>query len=112
MILLNIKINYDPANVRFYEGVNPEEDIEVIMPYMGSIHLKDHKGFKGDYNFPALGEGYINWKKIFEITNKYHFKGPFITEIELQGPKVIIEEKQIDQSQKVSYDFLQDFNWE
>ncbi len=82
------------------------------MPYIGSIHLKDHKGSKGDYNFPALGEGYINWKKIFEITSKYNFKGPFMAEIELQGPQVIIEEKQIDEAQKVTYEYLQQFNLE
>jgi len=105
----HVKINYDTANVRFYEGVNPEEDLDTIIPYVGHIHLKDHKGSKGDYNFPTIGDGDINWNKIFEIIDKHNFKGPFTAEIELQGPKVKIEEFIIDEAQKKSHEFLKRF---
>jgi len=92
--------------------VNTEDDLDIIMPYIGHIHLKDHKGSKGDYNFPAIGDGDINWKKIFEITDNHNFKGPFSAEIELQGPEVKIEESLIDDAQKTSYEFLKQFKLE
>ena len=105
-----VGINYDTGNVRFYAGTNPEEDLTTIMPYVKHIHLKDHRGSVGDYDFPALGQGEINWQKVFAVLDRHSYRGPFSAEIELRGPKVNIPEPEIDEAQKSSYEFLRLFD--
>lgn len=103
----NIKLNYDTANVIFYGNVKPETDIQNALPYMGYAHLKDHgSGKLKDWNFPPLGEGIIDFEKIFKLLEK--FDGPASVEIELDGKEHSITE--INQAVKKSYNFLKTFN--
>ncbi len=80
-----IKLNYDTANVIYYEDVLPEDDIEYGVEYLVHIHLKDKRGGKGEYDFPALGKGTINFDRIFSILSKYNYSGPLSIEIEFDG---------------------------
>lgn len=99
----NIKLNYDTANVIFFGDVAPEEDLPYALPYMGYIHLKDYEtGTFKEWNFPALGEGLIDFDKIFEMLKK--FDGPASVEIEFEGKEHSLEE--INNAVKKSYDFL------
>jgi len=81
----HIRLNYDTANVIYYEDVRPEVDIEYGMDYLVHIHVKDKRGGKGEYDFPALGRGTINFEKIFTILSKHNYKGPLSIEIEFDG---------------------------
>jgi len=85
----NVKINYDPANVIFYEGANPEEDIMDVVDYIAHFHIKDKLEDKGVWNFPAIGEGYINFRTLFDILYNNNYHGPLSFEIEFlnKGPK-------------------------
>ncbi len=104
----NVKLNYDTSNVIFYGGVRPEEDIEAALPYMGYLHLKDHgSGKKEDWNFPALGEGVVDFEKIFDSVKGY--SGPISVEIEFDGKEHSLEE--INEAVKKSYDFLKEYNY-
>jgi len=92
----NIGINYDPANVIYYQGLRPEEDIvNLPIEYLKHIHLKDKMGGKGEYNFPAIGEGNIDYTKIFNFLKAKNYEGPFSFEIELdknpESPEVVDE---------------------
>src|SRR6266852_2679168 len=54
-------INYDAANVRFYTGQDPVADLESceadLADYLIHVHIKDHAGGRGEWNFPPLGGG-------------------------------------------------------
>ena len=56
-----VRLAYDPANFLYYEGVRPEERIEQVAPFIGHTHLKDHRGGKGNPDFPLIGEGETNY---------------------------------------------------
>jgi sugar phosphate isomerase/epimerase len=104
----NIKLNYDTGNVIFYGNTRPETDLPFALPYMGYVHLKDNgSGKYKDWNFPALGEGIIDFDKIFEILKD--FDGPASVEIEFEGKAHSLEE--INKAVKTSYDFLKKWSY-
>jgi len=82
-----IQLNYDTANVIYYVGVRPEEDIEHGIDFIAHVHLKDKVGGKGEYNFPYLGKGNIDFKKIISILQNNHYEGPLSIEIEFDGKR-------------------------
>lgn len=101
----NVRLNYDTANVRFYGDTDPVDDIEITLPYMVHCHLKDHVGGKKDWNFPALGEGEIDFKKLFGIMEAKGWHGPLTVELEFQGePWPPLDE--VNRAMKASYDYL------
>jgi sugar phosphate isomerase/epimerase len=79
----NVKINYDTGNVIYFNNTRPEEDIKYAVPYLGIIHLKDSSGKFKDWDFPAIGEGNIEFEKIFNALENYD--GPISLEIEFNG---------------------------
>lgn len=79
----NIKVCYDTANVIYYDNVRPEDDINYIAEHIGYLHMKDKKGLKGVWNFPALGNGNTKFEIIFNALQRVNFTGPFSVEIEL-----------------------------
>jgi len=81
-----IGVNYDTANPRYYHNVQAEDDIEKVIDWILNIHMKDHIGGKGDFNFPAVGDGEVHFHKIFRILKKHNWKGPVSAEIEYEGP--------------------------
>ena len=102
-----VLINYDTANVIFFgdADVDMEEDLEFSMDKIGYLHLKDKAGGIKEWNFPALGKGYVDFPMIFEKLEKAKNKSPFSIEIEFtdKGPKDLDE---INRAVKDSYDFL------
>ena len=79
----SIKINYDTANVIFYSGLRPEEDIHFAAANVAHVHLKDKLGGKQVCNFPGLGQGDIDFTRIFDTLEQAGYQGPFSIEIEL-----------------------------
>jgi sugar phosphate isomerase/epimerase len=78
-----VRINYDTANAVFYGGVRPEEDLQYALPYMSFLHIKDTGGKKGVWDFPVLGEGTVDFNKIFNLIKDY--EGPISLELEFDG---------------------------
>jgi len=103
-----IRLNYDTANVIYYVDTRPEDDIEYAIDYLVHVHVKDKRGGKGVYDFPALGEGNINFAKIFDILSRHSYKGPFSIEIEFDG-KRNESLNEVDKAVKESYQFLKQF---
>lgn len=100
-----IRLNYDTANVIYYAGVRPEEDIKYGIEFIAHIHLKDKIGGKGEYNFPYLGKGNIDFKKIFTILQRNRFEGPLSIEVEFDGKrKETLDD--VDYAVKKSFEFL------
>jgi sugar phosphate isomerase/epimerase len=100
-----VLINYDTANVIFFADVNMEEDLDIAMEKIGYMHLKEKAGDPKEWNFPALGKGYVDFPMIFKKLKKAENNCPFSIEIEFtkEGPKDLME---INQAVKDSYDYL------
>ena len=49
------------------------------------MHLKDHRGGKGDWDFPAPGDGTIDFGAVLGILEAGGYRGPLSVEIEFQG---------------------------
>ncbi len=80
-----VRINYDTANSEYFAGLPVLEDIEPTLPYLAHCHLKDKIGGKGDWNFPALGEGHIDFAALLSVLERAGYTGPFSVEVEFQA---------------------------
>jgi L-ribulose-5-phosphate 3-epimerase len=100
-----VLVNYDTANVIYFAGVDPLEDMPTCIDKIGHMHIKDKLGGRGEWNFPALGEGHVNFSAIFEILNKSGNNSPLSIEIEFTkaGPKDLAE---VNQAVRDSFDYL------
>ena len=101
----NIRINFDPANVHYYnQGVDAVEELRKIAPYVASVHLKDTNGGYHTWHFPALGEGVVDFPSIFRILNERGMSGPFTLEIEgIEGEDLSEEEMQARVARSLDY---------
>jgi len=81
----NVGINYDPGNVIYYGGVRPEEDILLCADRVVHMHVKDQIGGKGNWNFPIVGTGEIDFAAIFAELDRVGFNGPASIEVEFLG---------------------------
>ena len=80
-----VKVNYDTANVEHYGGVRAEDDLPAIADRVANVHLKDMRGGKGDWDFPAIGQGHVDFGRVVEILAAAGFDGPYSVEVEFGG---------------------------
>lgn len=101
----NVRINYDTANVIFYGGVDPVQDLAGCVHDVAYLHLKDKAGAQEAWNFPALGEGNVDFPSIFRALDAVGNQAPFSVEIEFtqEGPKNLA---QVDEAVQTSADYL------
>lgn len=82
-------INHDAGNVRFYAGQDPVADLESVADEIGEwlihVHIKDHRGNKGDWDFPPLGEGELDQSALAALYRRIGYQGPYSLEIEFKG---------------------------
>lgn len=98
----NVGINYDTANCVFYGGVQAVDDIGPCVPYLKHVHLKDKRGGARVWDFPAVGEGEVDFAAVLKILAEKDYVAPFSVEIEFSGlPWPPLAE--VDRSMKVSY---------
>lgn len=100
-----VKINYDTANVLFYANVLPYGDLEASVDYVEFIHLKDKLGSYQEWNFPAIGDGYLDFQRLFRTLKQANYQGPISVEIEFtpSGPKNLEE---VNESVIKSFNYL------
>jgi L-ribulose-5-phosphate 3-epimerase len=60
-------------------------DLPKITPYLAHVHLKDTTGGRGNWDFPALGTGTVDFGRVLEILEESGYEGPFSVELEFQG---------------------------
>jgi len=110
-------INHDAGNVLFYAGQDPVADLESVIDEVGEwlvhVHIKDHRGGKGNWDFPPLGEGELDLEAVAALYRRIGFPGPYSLEIEFKGldtddptPEII------DQGVADSYRFMKDLKLE
>ena len=80
-----VGIVYDTANALHFGGVRPEEEIDLVLPYLAGLHLKDKSGPPDQWNFPELGTGYLDLRRILSRCLGGGFTGPITIELEFQG---------------------------
>lgn len=100
-----VKINYDTANCVFYGDVDAAVDVDTCMDEIAYLHLKDKAGARQEWNFPALGEGYVDFKTIFTKLEQAENAAPFSVEIEFTqaGARDLNE---INEAVRTSADYL------
>ncbi|HEV3418003.1 MAG TPA: sugar phosphate isomerase/epimerase family protein [Pirellulales bacterium] len=82
----NLFVNFDPANMILYGVGNPIEALEVIGPYVRSIHCKDAKwaarpGKEWGQEVP-LGEGDVGFENYLRTLARLGYTGPLTIERE------------------------------
>ncbi len=83
----NVRMNLDTANIFYYnEGLDSADELERVLDYVASLHLKDTDGGFESINFPVLGEGVVQFPRIKQILDGADFAGPLT--LELEGPLV------------------------
>jgi L-ribulose-5-phosphate 3-epimerase len=110
-------INYDAANVRYYTGQDPVADLEAcdadLADHLIHVHIKDHAGGRGEWNFPPLGEGQVDFQSLVRIFRRIGFTGPYSLEIEFLGPDSSDPTPEIiDRGVAHSYRFMRDLGIE
>jgi L-ribulose-5-phosphate 3-epimerase len=101
----NVLINYDTANVEFYGGVKAVDDLPEALPKLVHCLLKDKRGEGRVWDFPAIGEGLVDFRRVLEILDRGGFKGPMSVEIEFDG-KEWPPLAEVDRAMKTSYHTL------
>jgi len=81
----SVKVNYDTANVEYYSGDTAVEDLPKITSQLAHVHLKETTGGKGNWNFPAIGDGAVDFERVLEILRDAGYTGPYSVEVEFQG---------------------------
>ncbi len=100
-----VKINYDTANAIFYGDTDVLEDVKHCCSDIAFMHIKDKAGKKNEWNFPALGEGEVDFVSIFSALDDGQNECPLSIEIEFteKGPADLNE---VNEAVKTSYKYL------
>lgn len=107
-----VSINYDTGNAIFYGLFNNDElikDIEDHIDFISYMHVKDKLGEKQEWNFPALGKGYVPLKEIFDVLDKHHNESVLSVEIEFT-PSGVKDIDEVNQALIDSIDYLKSLN--
>lgn len=89
----NLGINYDTANVVFYGGIDPYDDLDACADRVIGVHLKEKAGAPNEWNFPAIGDGYLDFARILRTLGERAASAPLSIEIEFEpaGPASLEE---------------------
>jgi sugar phosphate isomerase/epimerase len=80
-----IYINFDPANMILYAKGNPIEALEILMPWIRQVHVKDAVVTKAPGTWGTetpWGDGEVGGKKFIETLEKLGYKGNYVIERE------------------------------
>jgi sugar phosphate isomerase/epimerase len=92
-----LKIAWDDGNVSFYEGLRPDTDLPYVAPHVRAWCIKDHRGERGNADFPIPGEGEIDFKNTLSTLVKAGFDGPACVErVDGTTPKAEMSAEEID----------------
>lgn len=100
-----VLVNYDTANAIFYGDVDVMEDVSGCLDKVGYFHLKEKAAGRQEWDFPALGKGYVPFPELFQLLEERGDTSPFSIEIEFTqaGPRDLAE---INQAVQDSADYL------
>ncbi|HMB94261.1 MAG TPA: sugar phosphate isomerase/epimerase [Rhodothermales bacterium] len=71
-----LKINWDPANLRWGGQEPTHDDFEMLKPHIANVHVKDYTPDNPDAPWVPVGQGVLDWETILgwiiEETNLPH----------------------------------------
>jgi sugar phosphate isomerase/epimerase len=82
----NLKVNFDPANMLLYEKGDPIRAVEILGPYIRSVHVKDavHTKVPGTWGDEVpLGKGEANIRKFIQTLKNVGYRGALCIEREV-----------------------------
>lgn len=85
---INIKVNFDPANMLMYESGDPIETLGILSRYIVGVHCKDGKSSKregGKSKEYPLGEGDVGIERFIAKLKEIGYTGPLTIEREISG---------------------------
>ncbi len=88
--LKNQGVNLDTANLILYDTANPVDALDVIGPYVESVHAKDGLYPTNPRDLGkevAIGKGKVDFRRFFAGLRKLNFKGAITIEREISGPQ-------------------------
>lgn len=105
-----VGICYDTANAIFYGDVKGSEDVDANSQMIRYIHIKDKAGERTEWNFPALGEGYVDFPAILNTLDSRNNNAPLSIEIEFTqaGPSSLAE---VDSALATSASYLKSLGY-
>ena len=86
----NLGVNLDPANLLLYGKANPIDAVDIYRENIRGIHVKDGMYPTDGHNLGTempVGEGRVNFPQLISKLKYYGYKGPYIIEREISGPK-------------------------
>ncbi|RYX85179.1 sugar phosphate isomerase/epimerase [bacterium] len=86
----NLLLNFDPANMILYGHDEPTHALELLYPYIQSIHAKDGIWPTEPNQLGSetpLGEGDVNWPQFGARLLELGYKGTLTIEREIGGPQ-------------------------
>lgn len=103
----NVRVNFDTGNVSFYNhDVKAAEELKKCMDYVATVEVKDHNGAFEAWDFPALGDGIVDFPAVFKVLRDAGYSGPVTIEVEgVKGVDWTLED--IQQALKKSVAYLQ-----
>lgn len=79
----HVKINYDTANVYFYNhNISAVTELQKVVKHVAAVHLKETDGGYRHWHFPALGKGCVDFPGVFRVLDEAGYTGPYTLEIE------------------------------
>lgn len=77
-----VRACWDAGNVRYYEGLDSEDDLERsgVAPLVRSVCIKDHSGHQMNESFPIPGDGDVDHPRMLRILAAAGFEGPLLVE--------------------------------
>jgi len=91
----NLAVNFDPANMILYGAGEPIPALEMLAPYVRSVHLKDalwaaHPGQEWGVEVP-LGSGDVNMEQFLQTLINNDYAAPLTIEREIVGEKQALD---------------------
>jgi sugar phosphate isomerase/epimerase len=106
-----VGVNFDTANVVFYGGKHPMDDLPACLAELNYVHLKDKVGIDSNWNFPAVGKGDLDLKNLIKHLHEQGKNVPLSIEIEFTSDftmrdKVPDDLGVVNQAVRDSFDYL------
>ena len=79
----NVRVNFDTGNITYYNaGGDAVRELEKVIDFVGTVELKDHDGKLQGWNFPALGQGKVDFPGVLRVLKDHGYRGPITIEVE------------------------------
>lgn len=101
----NVRVNFDTANITYYNhDTSAAAELEKCLDYVATVEVKDHNGQFETWDFPALGEGVVDFPAVFKLLKKHGYAGPVTIEVEgVKGIDWTLEDRQKALEDSVAY---------